>query len=167
MLSYISSPSHTITIMTSSNVNIFRVTGHFCGEFPAQRPVTRRFDVFFDQRLNKRLSKQSWGWWFETPLRSLQWRHNAATTHEQGGVRNQWQPKSLFISLPQPISKNTARVQLVTSCWLTSHTSSVYTLPSASFLYSQSPQGAGLCMTYKWQHSLDLRHSWTSNLAIF
>ena len=26
------------------------------GEFPAQRPVTRRFDVFFDPRLNKRLS---------------------------------------------------------------------------------------------------------------
>ena len=32
------------------------------GEFPAQRPVTRSFDVFFDLRLNKRLSKQSWGW---------------------------------------------------------------------------------------------------------
>ena len=26
------------------------------GEFPAQRPVGRRFDVFFDLRLNKRLS---------------------------------------------------------------------------------------------------------------
>ena len=36
------------------------------GEFPAQRPVTRSFDVFFDLRLNKRLSKQWWGWWFET-----------------------------------------------------------------------------------------------------
>ena len=44
------------------------------GEFPAQRPVTRSFDVFFDMRLNKRLSKQSWGWWFETPSRPL-WRH--------------------------------------------------------------------------------------------
>ena len=44
------------------------------GEFPAQRSVTRSFDVFFDLRLNKRLSKQSWGWWFETLLRSL-WRH--------------------------------------------------------------------------------------------
>ena len=28
------------------------------GEFPAQRPVTRSFDVFFDLRLFKRLSKQ-------------------------------------------------------------------------------------------------------------
>ena len=37
------------------------------GEFPAQRSVTRSFDVFFDQCLNKRLSKQPWGWWFETP----------------------------------------------------------------------------------------------------
>ena len=40
-------------------------------EFPAQRPVTRSYDVFCDLCLNKRLSKQSWGWWFETPPRSL------------------------------------------------------------------------------------------------
>ena len=47
-------------MMTSSNGNIFRVTGPLCGEFtgpgefPAQRPVTRSFDVFFDLRLNRR-----------------------------------------------------------------------------------------------------------------
>ena len=62
------------------NGNIFPVTGHLCGEFtgpgefPAQRPVTWSFDVFFDLRLNKRLSKQSWGWLFETISRPL-WRH--------------------------------------------------------------------------------------------
>ena len=39
-----------------------------------RRPVTRSFDVFFDLRLNKRSSKQSWGWWFETPSHPL-WRH--------------------------------------------------------------------------------------------
>ena len=44
------------------------------GEFPAQRPEMWSFDVFFDLCLNKRLSKQSWGWWFEMPLHSL-WRH--------------------------------------------------------------------------------------------
>ena len=43
------------------------------GEFPSQTPVTRSFDVFY-LRLNKRLSKQSWGWWFETPPHSL-WRN--------------------------------------------------------------------------------------------
>ena len=32
------------------------------GEFPAQRPGTRSFDVFFDLRPNKRLSKQSPRW---------------------------------------------------------------------------------------------------------
>ena len=39
-----------------------------------RRPVTRSLDVFFDLRLNKRLSKQWWGWWFETPS-FLLWRH--------------------------------------------------------------------------------------------
>ena len=44
------------------------------GEFPMQRPVMRSFDASFHLRLNKRLSKQSWGWWFETRSRQL-WRH--------------------------------------------------------------------------------------------
>ena len=73
-----------VFMMTSSNGNMFRVTG-FCagnspvtagnspitGEFPSHWPVTRSFDVFFDLRLNKRLSKQPRRRWFETPSRSL------------------------------------------------------------------------------------------------
>ena len=43
-------------------------------EFPSERPVTQSFDVFFDLCLNKRLSKQSWGWWFQMPSHSL-WHH--------------------------------------------------------------------------------------------
>ena len=69
------------TMMTSWNGNIFGVTVAICagnslvtGEFPPQRPVTRSFDVFFYLRLNKRLSKQSWGWWSQTPSRPL-WHH--------------------------------------------------------------------------------------------
>ena len=68
---------YEVFMMTSSNGNIFRVTGPLCGEFtgpgefPSQRPVTRSFDVFFDLHLNKRLSKQSRGWRFETPSRPL------------------------------------------------------------------------------------------------
>ena len=57
--------------------NIFRVTGHLCGEFTGDRliPRTKANDAelwffFFDLCLNKRLSKQFWGWWFETPSRS-------------------------------------------------------------------------------------------------
>ena len=67
-------------MMTSSNGNMFRVTGHLCGEFTGLRwiPHTKASDaelyVFFDFRLNKRISKHSWGWWFETQSRSL-WRH--------------------------------------------------------------------------------------------
>ena len=44
------------------------------GEFPAQRPVTRSFDVSFNLHLNERLSKQSWDRWFAVPSRSL-WCH--------------------------------------------------------------------------------------------
>ena len=70
--------SHSF-MMTSSNGNIFRVTDPLCGEFtgpgefPTQRPVTRSSDVFFDLGLNRRLSKQPRGWWFETQSWSL-WR---------------------------------------------------------------------------------------------
>ena len=48
------------------------------GEFPSQRPVTRSFDVIFDLRLNKWLSKQWEHRWFVTPSRSL-WRHCIVT----------------------------------------------------------------------------------------
>ena len=44
------------------------------GEFLLQRPVTRSFDVFFDLRLNRRLTKQSWRRWLGTSSRSL-WHH--------------------------------------------------------------------------------------------
>ena len=71
---------HSVNMMTSSNGNIFHVSGILCGnapvtgEFPTQRPATRSFDVFFELRLNQQLSKQSRPRWFETPSRSL-WRH--------------------------------------------------------------------------------------------
>ena len=67
-------------MMTSSNGNIFCVTGPLCGEFSGQWwiPLTKasdaNFDVFFHLCLNKRLSEQWLGWWFETPSRSL-WCH--------------------------------------------------------------------------------------------
>ena len=68
-------------MMTSSNGNIFHVTGPLCREFtgPQWIPHTKAsdvfFDVFFDLRLNKRFGKQSWGWWFETLPHPL-WRHS-------------------------------------------------------------------------------------------
>ena len=64
---------YPFTMMTSSNGTLFSVTGHLCGEFTGHRWISRTkasdadLDVFFDLRLNKRLSKQSWGWWL--------WRH--------------------------------------------------------------------------------------------
>ena len=44
------------------------------------RPVTRSFDIFFALHLNKRLSKQSRVWWFETPSLSL-WSHCSVNGH--------------------------------------------------------------------------------------
>ena len=74
-----------LSVMTSSNGKIFHVAGPLCGEFLpvtgellSQRPVIWSFDVFFDLRLNKWLSKQSWGWWFEMSSCSL-WRHRNAS----------------------------------------------------------------------------------------
>ena len=58
----------------SALLAIFAGNSPVISEFPAQRPVTRSFDVFFDLLLNIRLSKQWWGWWFETRLCPL-WRY--------------------------------------------------------------------------------------------
>ena len=45
------------------------------GEFPSQRPVTQSFEILFDLRLNKGLSKQLGRRWFGMPSLSL-WRHS-------------------------------------------------------------------------------------------
>ena len=50
--------------------------------------MTRTFDVFFDLRLNKRLSKQSRGWWFETESDSLWRRCNG---------KSDWPPKGFSL----------------------------------------------------------------------
>ena len=67
-------------VVTSSNGNIFRITGPLWVEFTGHRwiPPTKasdaELDVFFIVHLNKRLNKQSRRRWFGTPSRSL-WRH--------------------------------------------------------------------------------------------
>ena len=72
-----------IYMMTSSNGNIFRLTGPLWGESAGHRwiPLPKASDAelwfFFDLRLNKRLSKPSRRRWFEKPSRSL-WRHCTA-----------------------------------------------------------------------------------------
>ena len=84
--------AHNLMI-TSSNGNILGLMA-LCegqspvkGEFPSQRQVTRSFEVFFDLRLNKQLSKQSKRRWFETPLR-LSWRHCNVLQVNAHGVLN-------------------------------------------------------------------------------
>ena len=73
-------------MITSSNENIFRVTGPLCGEFTGHWwiPLTKDsggfFYIFFDLRLNKELTKQSKRPWFETSSRSL-WRHCNFESH--------------------------------------------------------------------------------------
>ena len=77
------------------------------GEFPAQRPVTRSFDVFFDLRLNKRLSKQSWGWWFETPSCPL-WRHSNAMD---------WRDMTHHTAIAQQFPKGAGSSSLIVAKW--------------------------------------------------
>ena len=65
---------HSATLTHDDVIKWKHFTRCWACEFPAQSPGTQRFDVFFDLRPNKRLSKQSWGRWFETPPRPS-WRH--------------------------------------------------------------------------------------------
>ena len=80
-------PIFSRTMMT--NGNICRVTG------PSQGPVMQRFDIFFDLRLIKRLSKQSGRWWFEKQSRSL-WRHCDNDPLRTHTLTNMWPIVSEF-----------------------------------------------------------------------
>ena len=103
--------------MTSSNGNIsaslaiYAGNSPVTGKFHSQRPVTRSSDVFFDLRPNKQLSKQWWGWWFETPLCPL-WRHCHAIIDHQPA----WPAKPLPDTHSHwPMPRTPSR------CWLRPH----------------------------------------------
>ena len=91
--------SHTwyaeLIMITSSNGNIFRITGPLWGEppvkgrFSSQRAVNQSF-VFFDLCLYKQLSKEWRSWWFETPS-CASWRHcNVLTLTNQQQLESIW-----------------------------------------------------------------------------
>ena len=94
------------------------------GEFPSQRPVVRSFDVFFDLCPNKRLSKQSWGWWFETPWRSL-WCHcNVQSARDWvflrrlGSKPDQARREQRVSFLIETTPRNTCTMQTKQQIWL-------------------------------------------------
>ena len=141
--------------MTSSNGNIFRVTGPLCGEFtgpgefPTQRPVTLSFDVFFDLRLNKRLSKQPWGWWFKT-LSCPLWRHGNnwyRLCHLRKCVPQIRRCLPEYCQYCQHRRYDRANCVFVPGvCWY-SYPGSLFTTQSLSYqLISRSLEAARLCM---------------------
>ena len=83
---------------------------------PHKWPVTLSFDIFFDLRLNKRLSKQSWGWWFETLSRPLWCHHNDTTKVPPLHIREMGGPSDIA-SLA--INGKNAETLLKRKCYLT------------------------------------------------
>ena len=102
-------------MLTSTNGNIFRVTGPLCGEFtghrwgefPSKRTVARSFDVLFDLHRNKRLSEQSWRRCFATLSRSL-WHHCNGKSAVEIKVHNQNQS-----NIPQGDNNSSHRVTYI------------------------------------------------------
>ena len=83
------------------------------GEFPAQRPVTRSFDVFFDVRIIKRLSKHSLGWWFETLSHPL-WRHRNVVNDTNSPSLKPWKWTSTFcIALTSKLNSTSTDVSWI------------------------------------------------------
>ena len=68
---YFSTDAVTVHLWWFHQIEPFSALLALCDRWiPSQKSVTRSFDILFDLRLNKWLSKQSWGWWFETRHRA-------------------------------------------------------------------------------------------------
>ena len=82
------------------------------GEFPAQRPVTRSFDAFFDVGLNKRLSKQWWGCFdvfFDVGLNKRGWVNNG----EAGDLRRYRTHNDVIVMLPYWASDRMSNIRIL------------------------------------------------------
>ena len=118
------------------------------GEFPAQRSVTRGFDVFFDLRLNKLLSKQSRGWWFETLSRPL-WRHRNGYSPETLKLGQHWRfLASCDLEISHMTFKNN-RASLLCLC--------IISQPAVNIHLSYSPETLKLGQIWRFFASRDLK----------
>ena len=118
--------SQWFTMMTSSNGNIFRVTGPLWGTKASDAELC----CFLWSAPEKRSSKQSWRWWFDTPLCSLwrhcndlkahraiiwtdhtEWRHN-----ESHGISNHRLIDYLLNPLLRRASKETSKLRVTGVC---------------------------------------------------
>ena len=140
----------TTTMMTSSNGNMFRVTGHLCGEFTVHRwiPRTKASDAelwcFFELRLNKRLSKPSRDWWFETSSRPL-WRQSndyADWVYEKWDGRLVCEHNTTFGRYIEVLVQDSSN-----SCALAKQSC---TKPSVWATLSYTPYIDTLCKKYVW-----------------
>ena len=146
-----------INMMTSSNCNIFPVTGPLCweftGEFPAQRPVSRSFDVFFDPRLNNNRETDD--------LRRHRAHYDVIVMKPRQNTTNlelcvhclavymanaaQWHTYYNYVCTRRNIEKHTAHtiVSLPNpKQWIIVHTSHLMMIITQSiYLFSQSSQG--------------------------
>ena len=111
--------------------------------------MTRGFGVFFDLHLNKRLSKQSWGWWFEAPSRLL-WRHGMETL---SAILTFCEEIHWWIS---PQRAKIADIILFLCCYPEQAVEQTVKLPSFFLRYDAK-------MTYvKWNVCLDIQGQWVS-----
>ena len=113
-----------VIMMTSSNGNIFRVTGLCVGIHRSRWiPHTKASDAELWCFLNKRLSKQPWGWWFEPPSWSL-WRHrNDIFTHWWIICSHDFGENVLFINQWDTFELEISQLQSLPDypCWVAEH----------------------------------------------
>ena len=139
------------------------------GEFPAQRPVTRSFDVFFDLRLNERLSKQSWGWWFETPSRSL-WRH-CNVISSLLWRRCNGSPEVPFINMDQFYPQHGLIIMSITNCgmkFLVHYISNCATVEFWEWISNSIPHLTGMWLPIpNWGWNWSMLINWTPGQISF
>ena len=145
-------------MMTSSNENVFRVTRPLYGEFTSDRwiPRTKAGDAelwrFLDLLLTKRLSKQWWGWSFETPSRSS-WRHcnerNDMSLIFQSVTVLSWFFLIFINSVPQCHRRNYSISQEICTLFCCALLCCGYAIVHNEFTWSIYPYSSGL-LCWHW-----------------
>ena len=127
-------------MMTSSNGNIFRVTGHLCGEFNGLRWIPRtkasdaELDVYSALCLNKRLRKQSWSrlviWDAIAPI--MTWRHCNDSGQSTIALYTSW-----FLPLWPCRPTDSPRLYVLCDCWTNARRA--WTAYGSSEIYLKAP----------------------------
>ena len=148
-------------MITSSNGNIFRVTGHLCGEFTGHWWRGALMFSLICAWINSSV-KKSWSWWFEMPSPSL-WCHSSV--HINRSIHS-WNTFILKLDIENPKTQCQVMVEVKVQGYIVAPTSYKTHIPFVPYQSTFPFLGYGYLEIWPWKFKVKVNGEIKGQCAI-